>query len=90
MPLADIDTNAEDFHQESPVPAPLQAGKQPAPKTRKKHAVLVEEVPQDKNTPKKKRKSKQSKNKSEATRTILDLAKFHETQKMTVVDETCK
>ena len=91
MPLADIDTNVEDFHQESPGPAPSKGGKREAPKNRKKRATLVEEVPQDADTPKKKkRKSKQSKHKGEATGTILDLAEFDEAQKTTVVDETCK
>ena len=73
------------------VPAPSQAGMQPAPKTRMKRAVLVEEVPRDiDTTKKKKRKSKQIMDKSEATGTNLDLAEFDEAQKTTVDDETCR
>ena len=63
----------------------------PAPKTRMKRAVLVEEVPQDiDTTKKKKRKCKQIKDKSEAIGTNLDRAEFDEAQKTTVDDETCR
>lgn len=56
-----------------------------------KRAVLVEEVPQDINTmKKKKRKCEQIKGKSEAIGTNLDLAEFDEAQKTTVDDETCR
>ena len=92
MPLADIDTNAEDLHQEGPwSTCTITGSMQPVPKTRMKRAVLVEEVPQDiDTTKKKKRKSKQIKDESEATGTNLDLAEFDEAQKTTVVDETCR
>ena len=45
---------------------------------------------EDIETPKKKRKSKQGKDKNAATGTILDLAQFDEAQKTTVADETRK